>query len=117
MARIDDGVDFESARVGQRRVLNHVVETATIITRFERPILGDLVVPAGDVLVLTIRIHARRDRLLRAKVEVFNQRNAGRGVREDWRCYAANEVGSHVGDASRAGATEALEVAVGGRCY
>ena len=96
--------------VGQRRVLNYVVEAATIVARFEGPIFGDLVVHASDVLMLAIRFHARRDWFLRAEVEVFNQRNAGLGVREGCRDDAALEIRSHVGHTSRASPTERGEL-------
>jgi len=41
-------------RVGQRRILNHVVEAATVVTGFERPVLCDLVIHAEYRFVLPI---------------------------------------------------------------
>jgi hypothetical protein len=49
-----------------------MVETATVITRFKCPIPRQLVVHTSDVLVLAIRLYARRDRLLRTEVGVLN---------------------------------------------
>ena len=62
------------------RASMYVVETPAVIACFECPVPGDLIVPARDELVLPIRFHARCDRLPRTKVDVFNQRDFGRGV-------------------------------------
>src|SRR5208337_4169602 len=51
-------------------------------------------------------LHARRDRLFRAVVDVFNQLNAGFSVRQGDRDDAVGEVGSRVGGTSRASAAD-----------
>src|ERR1700751_861387 len=57
--RIHNGIDFPIGWIGQGRILNDVVEAATIIARFERPVPGNLVVESSNVLVLAIRLDAR----------------------------------------------------------
>src|SRR6267154_6221060 len=79
-----------------------MVETPTIVAGFERPVPGNLVVHAENRLVLAIGLHARRDRLPRTKVDVFNQRNFGRCVDQGWRGGWSGEVGLRGGRAVRA---------------
>src|SRR5207248_1110872 len=63
LAGVDDGVDFERFRIGQRSILDDVVETATVIAGFKCPIPRELVVHTSNVLVLPIRLHPRCYRL------------------------------------------------------
>ena len=59
-------------RIGQRSILNGVVETATVITSFECPVPGYLVVKARYKFVLAIRLDVRCDGLLTGGSSTFS---------------------------------------------
>src|SRR5271165_5659050 len=85
-----------------------MVKTAAIITGFKCVAPLDLVINACHVLMLAIRLHARRYRLPRAQVHVFDERDTRFGIGQRRRNLAATEVRSRVCRPTGAGAA-ALE--------
>src|ERR1700683_1670280 len=102
-AGVHDGVHLGPSRVPQGSIFNDMVQTFAVITGFERQVMSQLVVGACDELMLTIRLHARRDRFPGTKIVVFDQLRPGFAIRQNSRSRTAGEIGLCGGRAVRAG--------------